>query len=78
MATASSRYAKRTSKAIYRKFDSLLADMLAMRDIYQDDHPELADAIDTAGHGIMMAQELWIAFHAACWGSIPSDWSSDV
>ena len=72
-----SKWAKRKARLIYCKMDSLLVDMRTFRKLYVEPHPELAEGIETAAHGILMVQQLWESWYLLTWGRIPSDWNMD-
>jgi len=72
-----SKWAKRKARRIYSKMDTLLADMMSLRELYEGTHPDLDAGIEAAAHGVLIAQQLWETWYLTTWGRIPDDWHMD-
>lgn len=72
------RYSKRKTRQIYRRLDTVMADLLLLADIFKELHPPLALYLELTAKATLKIQEMVVKFYAKAWDSPPGDWYSDA
>lgn len=71
------RYAKRKTRQAYRNLDAAMDKLLQLGELFESDHPDLADQLGIIATTILFAQQTLRQWYKLCWGSEPSDWYAD-
>jgi len=72
------RYAKRTTRALWRRYERDLETILTLKDMFGDTHPEHSKLLDLLAQNTLICQGMVEDFYRVTWGSIPDSWDSDV
>lgn len=72
------RWAKRRTRRMYVRMDKMMSDLVEVKEMFDPDHPDLGEVIETIARTVQVAQALLERFYLAAWGMIPGDWHSDV
>ena len=77
-ATSSRRFAKRKTRATYRRLDTAMVDVLELKDMFEGTAPEYVQLLENLATGLLVLQEQIVAFYTLAWGEAPGDWYSDA
>lgn len=76
--TTQRKYAKRKTRQIYRHLDTVMANLLELSEIFEDDHESQAAALSQIAQVTLVVQDLVEKWYEMVWGSVPADWYGDA
>jgi len=71
------RYAKRKARQTYRHMDTVMENLLDLKDMFAEDHEDLAAMLQSIMELQLMTQQILEKWYVRCWGAAPSDWNAD-